>query len=78
VREFDDLLENAGVLAIPFDEAMTKAAFEAFRRFGKGQGAPAQLNFGDCAAYALAKLRNEPLLFKGDDFARTDIARALP
>lgn len=77
VREFDEMLENAGVLAIPFDEEMASAAFEAFRRFGKGQGLPAQLNFGDCAVYALAKIRGEPLLFKGEDFARTDIETAL-
>jgi ribonuclease VapC len=52
-------------------------AFEAFRRFGKGQGHPAQLNIVDCAAYALAKLRDEPLLFKGTDFDKTDIQAAV-
>jgi ribonuclease VapC len=46
-------------------------------RYGKGQGAPAQLNIIDCAAYALAHSRGVPLLYKGDDFARTDIAPAL-
>ena len=50
-------------------------ACDAFRRFGKGRH-PAGLNLGDCFAYALAKAMGEPLLFKGDDFARTDIARA--
>lgn len=51
-------------------------AFDAYRRFGKGNH-PARLNFGDCAAYALAKSLDAPLLFKGNDFARTDIRRAL-
>lgn len=48
----------------------------AYRDFGKGSGHPAQLNFGDCFAYALAKSTQEPLLFKGDDFALTDVAIA--
>jgi ribonuclease VapC len=56
---------------------MVREAFDAFRRFGKGQGHPAQLNLVDCAVYALAKVRAQPLLFKGDDFARTDIPSAL-
>ena len=70
---FDELLETAGIVVVPFDHEMAKAAFEAFRRFGKGQGHPAQLNIVDCAAYALAKTRSQPLLFKGTDFARTDV-----
>ena len=53
-------------------------AREAHIRFGKGTGHPAQLNFGDCFAYALAKRLNVPLLFKGSDFSKTDIATALP
>lgn len=59
------MLEHAGIAVIPFDAEMATAAFEAFQRFGKGQGHPAQLNIIDCAAYALAKIRGEPLLFKG-------------
>lgn len=74
---FDELLEKAGIAIVPFDDEMAKVAFDAFRRFGKGQGHPAQLNIVDCAVYALAKVRSEPLLFKGDDFARTDISSAL-
>lgn len=62
---------------VPFDDQMASAALDAFRRFGKGQGHQAQLNIIDCAVYALAKLRSQPLLFKGDDFARTDIVSAL-
>jgi ribonuclease VapC len=67
---FDELLEKAGIVVVPFDGEMAKAAFEAFRRFGKGQGHPAQLNIIDCAVYALAKDRSQPLLFKGDDSPR--------
>ena len=57
-------------------EAEMDAAFAAFVAFGKGSGHPAGLNFGDIFSYALAKTRGVPLLFKGDDFAQTDIARA--
>lgn len=61
---------------VPFDEQMTRAAQQAFLRFGKGRH-PARLNFGDCMSYALAKARGIPLLYKGGDFALTDIASAL-
>jgi ribonuclease VapC len=77
VAEFDEMLRSAGVRIIPFDAEAAKVAFEAFRRFGKGQGHRAQLNIVDCVAYAAAKIENEPLLFKGDDFARTDLRSAL-
>ena len=62
---------------VAFDEAQTDAAFAAFATYGKGVHAKAKLNFGDCAAYALAKSQNLPLLFKGDDFAATDIVAAV-
>jgi ribonuclease VapC len=55
-----------------------EAAYAAFVAFGKGSGHPAELNFGDLFGYALAKVRGLPLLYKGDDFARTDIVSALP
>jgi len=74
---FEALLENAGIIVVPFDDEMARIAFNAFRHFGKGQGHPAQLNIVDCAVYALAKARSEPLLFKGEDFDRTDIRSAL-
>jgi ribonuclease VapC len=74
---FDDLLDKAGIVVAPFDDEMARAAFDAFRRFGKGQGHQAQLNIVDCAVYALAKARSQPLLFKGGDFDRTDIHSAL-
>ena len=74
---FERLIESAGILVIPLDDELSYAAFEAFRRFGKGQTAKAQLNIVDCAGYALARQRNLPLLFKGDDFAATDVVAAL-
>lgn len=77
-RRFDDLFREAGFLIEPVTEAQAKIAREAYRDFGKGSGHPAQLNFGDCFAYALAKATGEALLFKGNDFTRTDIVPALP
>lgn len=71
----DEYLESAGIEFAPVTAAQTKAARLAWRRFGRGNH-PAALNFGDCFAYALAKTTGEPLLFKGADFARTDIAAA--
>lgn len=68
-------LAEAEILVAPVTEQQADIACDAFRRFGKGRH-PAGLNLGDCFAYALAKATGEPLLFKGDDFARTDIARA--
>ena len=65
VEFFDELLETAGIAVVPFDADMARGAFEAFQRFGKGGGHPAQLNIVDCAVYALAKVRSQPLLFKG-------------
>lgn len=67
-------LEEIEVVVTPFDEAQARLAAVAFQCFGKGQGHPAQLNMGDCAAYALAKALNEPLLFVGNDFSKTDVA----
>lgn len=73
----DELLAEADMDVVPFDATQATLAREAFLRFGKGRH-PAALNFGDCAAYALAKLRKAPLLFKGNDFSKTDIAAATP
>ena len=58
---------------VPFDDKQSSLAFQAFKTYGKGIHPTARLNFGDCASYALAKSRNVPLLFKGYDFAATDI-----
>ncbi|MGH3980307.1 MAG: type II toxin-antitoxin system VapC family toxin [Pseudonocardiaceae bacterium] len=72
-RHVDDLFTGAGLVIEPVTAGQTTIARAAYRDFGKGSGHPAQLNFGDCFAYALAKSTGEPLLFKGDDFGRTDI-----
>jgi ribonuclease VapC len=74
--EVEALLAGVGVEVAPFTAGQAALAREGWRRFGKGRH-PAGLNFGDCFAYALARERGEPLLFKGEDFARTDVRRAL-
>ena len=78
VQELDQLMNVLGIGVSPFDEQQAETAFSAHGRFGKGQGHPAQLNLCDCAAYALARTLNAPLLFKGKDFVHTDIIAALP
>ncbi len=74
---FDDLLREAAFVIEPVTEEQARIARAAYRDFGKGSGHPAQLNFGDCFAYALAKVTGEPLLFKGRDFTHTDLAPAI-
>ena len=76
-RRLDDLLREAQLVIEPVTEAQALLARAAYRDFGRGSGHPARLNLGDCFAYALAKEFNEPLLYKGDDFTRTDISSAL-
>jgi ribonuclease VapC len=73
--ELDNLLLRARLEVVPFDAEQAQLARLAFRRYGKGRH-PAGLNFGDCAVYALATTRGEHLLFKGEDFARTDVEAA--
>jgi len=68
-----DLIQQAGLVIEPVSAEQAQIGHNAYRRFGIGSGHPARLNFGDCFAYALAKSLNEPLLFKGDDFAQTDV-----
>jgi ribonuclease VapC len=77
-RRFDDFVKEANISIEPVTEIQARLARDAYRDFGKSSGHSAKLNFGDCFAYALAKESGEPLLFKGVDFARTDIAAALP
>jgi ribonuclease VapC len=75
----DALMETSAAEIVPVDAGQVVAAREGMLRFGKGRGkAPAVLNFGDLFAYALARRLDLPLLFKGDDFARTDVQPALP
>ena len=73
-RELDSLIHKAEVVVVPVDEEHVSEARRAYRRFGKGRHV-AGLNFGDVFAYALARTAGEPLLFKGDDFAKTDVGR---
>lgn len=74
-RQLDAFVEDAQIEIEPVTERQVKIARQAYLDFGKGNH-PAKLNFGDCFAYALAKATGEPLLFKGDDFAQTDIGAA--
>ena len=74
-HELDDYLARAGIRLVPVTPEQAYAARRAWRQFGKGNH-PAGLNFGDCFAYALAESTGEPLLFKGGDFALTDIEAA--
>ncbi|HXQ51437.1 MAG TPA: type II toxin-antitoxin system VapC family toxin [Stellaceae bacterium] len=77
VATLSELIERAEIAVVPFDETLADAAFEAFRRYGRGQGSAARLNIIDCVAYALARSRDLPLLYKGVDFAHTDVQSAL-
>lgn len=76
-RRLDEFLQVAQILIEPVTVEQARIGRDAYRDFGKGSGHPAQLNFGDCFAYALAKVNREPLLFKGLDFSHTDIRPAL-
>ena len=77
MAELDRIILDIGLEIVAHSAELARIARDAFLRFGKGRH-PARLNCGDCASYALAKSRNIPLLFKGTDFARTDIVPALP
>jgi ribonuclease VapC len=76
-RRFDELFAAAQLSVEPVTREQAQLAREAYRDFGKGSGHPARLNFGDCFAYALAKVTGEPLLYKGNDFSHTDLQSAL-
>lgn len=76
VDELESLLDAFSVEIVPPDAQLADIAYAAFVAYGKGNGHSAQLNFGDLFSYALAKARGIPLLYKGDDFARTDVAAA--
>jgi ribonuclease VapC len=74
IREF---IETAGIRTVAITEKEAATALAAFSRYGKGRGHPAQLNLGDCFAYAVAKNQRATLLFKGTDFDKTDIRSAI-
>ncbi len=76
LRDLDALMIGISVDVVPFAAPHVHLAVDAFRHFGKGRHL-AGLNFGDCFSYAWAKATGEPLLFKGDDFSRTDIRRTV-
>jgi ribonuclease VapC len=76
VRDLDVFIDRAGIEIAAVDAEQAREARRAFSRYGKGRS-DAALNFGDCFSYALALTAGEPLLFKGDDFSRTDVVSAL-
>lgn len=73
---WDVLLEDLEILVEPVTAEQARIARQAYRDYGRGSGHKANLNFGDCFAYALARVKREPLLYKGDDFIHTDIRPA--
>lgn len=78
VTRLYQLVQELEIEVVPFDENQAQRAIAAFGRFGKGMGHRAQLNFGDCAVYALGILRGEPILATGRDFAATDLTVLRP
>lgn len=76
-KDLADFLRESGVQVEAVDRNQAELALDAFERYGKGGGHPAQLNFGDCFSYALAKATGKRLLFKGADFPQTDVLPAL-
>ncbi len=74
VRELGLLMHEARIEQVALDADQAAVAINAYRRYGKGRH-PAKLNIGDCCSYALASISAEPLLFKGDDFTKTDLPR---
>jgi ribonuclease VapC len=76
-RRYDELIDEAHIAVEPLTVEQARIARQAYRDYGKGSGHPAQVNFGDCFSYALARDKREPILFKGDDFGHTDLRSAL-
>jgi ribonuclease VapC len=72
----EEILENPGLQIEPVTAVQAKIAWQAYRDYGKASGHPANLNFGDCFSYALAREKREPILYKGDDFVHTDLRSA--
>ena len=77
VHEPERSARSIGIEIVPITPEQALIGDAAYRRFGRGTGHPASLNFGDCFAYALSRATGEPLLFKGDDFTHTDVLAAL-
>jgi len=76
-REVDEIIERFNVQIEPVTVEQAKIARQAYRDYGRGSGHPANLNFGDCFSYALARDKREPILYKGDDFGHTDLRPAI-
>ena len=76
ILALDAFLLKSGMTGIEVFPRLADIAFDAYRHFGKGTGHGADLNYGDCFSYALAKYLDKPLLFKGTDLSQTDIASA--
>lgn len=76
-ERLDQVIEALEIDEVPVSVRQGAVARVAYRRFGRGSGSPARLNYGDCFAYALSVTTGEPLLFAGDDFTHTDVAPAL-
>jgi ribonuclease VapC len=74
---FDEIVGQPKIVVEPVTAEQAKIARQAYRDYGKGSGHPANLNFGDCFSYALAREKREPMLWKGDDFGHTDIRPAV-
>jgi ribonuclease VapC len=75
-REWDELVVRFSIYIEPVTESQARIARQAYHDYGKGSGHPANLNFGDCFTYALAREKREPVLWKGDDFGHTDLRAA--
>ncbi|HEY1646613.1 MAG TPA: type II toxin-antitoxin system VapC family toxin [Terracidiphilus sp.] len=75
-REIEELIERFEIIIEPVTVEQARIARQAYRDYGKASGHPANLNFGDCFSYALARAKREPILFKGDDFGFTDLRPA--
>ena len=75
--QIQNLVELVKIDIVDFPAGAAQIAVESYLKYGKGQGHPAQLNFGDCMSYAMSKIELMPLLFKGDDFRLTDVDCAI-
>jgi ribonuclease VapC len=73
----EEIIEQFGIHIEPVTPEQARIARQAYRDFGRGSGHRANLNFGDCLAYALARVKREPLLYKGDEFLHTDLLSAM-
>jgi ribonuclease VapC len=76
-ERLDQIIEALDIEVVPVSVRQGEVARVAHRRYGRGSGSPARLNFGDCFAYALSVTTGEPLMFTGEDFTHTDVAPAL-